>query len=186
MKNLINIIIVLFSFSFMFSSCGKSEDKACKSVTCSNGGKCNDGTCECPAGYEGHYCERLSAEKFVGLYEGKFVTRGQAGDQDYTTTVIVNKTAVDNIIYLSESRNYFYEFKDIICEIYDKNKLKVVAGKKYRGHMGTEDVSIEGTGTIDELGRDLTLTINMKRISTDPNESDWSIPYTLTITLRKM
>lgn len=41
---------------FIICSAGCQPD-ACKDVTCLNGGACNDGTCICPTGFTGTYCE---------------------------------------------------------------------------------------------------------------------------------
>jgi hypothetical protein len=39
----------------LITSCKKDP---CKDVTCENGGTCDDGKCNCPAGYEGEKCEK--------------------------------------------------------------------------------------------------------------------------------
>ncbi len=40
---------------FLLAACGNSD--LCNSVECQNGGKCNDGSCQCPEGYMGQYCQ---------------------------------------------------------------------------------------------------------------------------------
>lgn len=40
----------------------------CKKVECQNGGTCDDGTCQCPDGYEGDECEDFARDKFIGTY----------------------------------------------------------------------------------------------------------------------
>ena len=49
----------------VFTSCNSD---ACADVVCSNGGSCVDGTCACPAGYEGAKCETESRTKLIGNY----------------------------------------------------------------------------------------------------------------------
>ena len=57
-------LATVFVFIAVFNiSC--TQDK-CKSITCSNGGVCNTGSCTCPTGYEGTNCESLSRDKFTG------------------------------------------------------------------------------------------------------------------------
>ncbi|MBL7705420.1 MAG: calcium-binding EGF-like domain-containing protein [Taibaiella sp.] len=50
-----------------FSSC---EQDSCTVLLCKNQGKCEDGLCQCPAGYEGSECETTVASKYVGKYGG--------------------------------------------------------------------------------------------------------------------
>ena len=47
-------LLAFFTASAMLFSC--SSDK-CKDVSCQNGGKCVDGTCECATGFSGKNCE---------------------------------------------------------------------------------------------------------------------------------
>ena len=62
-----SFVVVLFFGSMFFFSCQKN---LCKGVACQNGGTCADGTCSCPPGYEGKYCENLKANIFAGVYPG--------------------------------------------------------------------------------------------------------------------
>ncbi len=52
-------IISIFAFvAVIYTSCNKD---ACKGVTCQNGAtNCIGGTCQCPAGYSGNFCELSS------------------------------------------------------------------------------------------------------------------------------
>ena len=52
---LLTSIITLSAFAaVIYSSCKKDP---CKGVTCQNGGACNNGSCVCPSGYSGNFCE---------------------------------------------------------------------------------------------------------------------------------
>ena len=53
-------------FIIVMDGC-KTEDK-CASVTCQNGGTCNNGVCSCPTGYEGALCQTKTVDKLVGNY----------------------------------------------------------------------------------------------------------------------
>ena len=44
----------------------------CKDISCQNNGKCDGGTCACPTGYEGDFCQDRDTKKFVGNYDGAF------------------------------------------------------------------------------------------------------------------
>ncbi|MGH1336566.1 MAG: calcium-binding EGF-like domain-containing protein [Aureispira sp.] len=54
MKNLSFILIPFFCIALLFSSC--TEQDACADITCLNGGTCDSGECDCPAGYSGELC----------------------------------------------------------------------------------------------------------------------------------
>lgn len=51
-----SFVAVTFYLTFALSSCKKEKDP-CENVQCLNGGTCNDGNCNCPAGYSGSRCE---------------------------------------------------------------------------------------------------------------------------------
>lgn len=55
-RTLSGICCLFFALTFfMLSSCNDNE--ACEAVQCQNGGECKDGSCECPEGYMGIYCQ---------------------------------------------------------------------------------------------------------------------------------
>lgn len=52
--------IILFIFSIAFINCGSNDDSdidRCIGIECLNGGFCDDGTCICPDGFTGEFCE---------------------------------------------------------------------------------------------------------------------------------
>jgi len=67
------VLLLAFSISILFivNSCSEDNspesrieeqsnngsDDVCANVTCENNGNCVDGTCNCPAGFEGEFCE---------------------------------------------------------------------------------------------------------------------------------
>lgn len=44
------------------------EPDKCKAIVCAYGGVCKEGTCICPAGYEGYQCETITRDKFKGVW----------------------------------------------------------------------------------------------------------------------
>ena len=61
------ILITLSVFTTtIFTSCTK--DNTCKSMVCKNASICQSGTCICPTGYTGQYCE----ESVVVYYNGSY------------------------------------------------------------------------------------------------------------------
>jgi len=59
---------ILFFVFICMALLGACKKNPCKGVNCENGGFCNDGSCLCPAGYEGNDCSVLSSEKFFAQY----------------------------------------------------------------------------------------------------------------------
>ncbi len=57
------LTLCVFS-SVLYTSC---KDK-CGSTSCSNGGTCVDGVCECPTGYYGNGCQNSWSSVFIGTY----------------------------------------------------------------------------------------------------------------------
>jgi hypothetical protein len=61
MKNIFSILLSLFITILFLDSCKKDDkDNPCASITCENGGTCNNGTCDCPSGYSGNKCQTLT------------------------------------------------------------------------------------------------------------------------------
>lgn len=53
----------------LYSACSNDSD-GCSKIICRNNGTCSGGSCRCPSGYEGPYCETQTNAKFVGKYLG--------------------------------------------------------------------------------------------------------------------
>jgi hypothetical protein len=79
MKKLTQILAICTTLIFLFSACGKKDP--CEGVTCQNGGTCKDGTCQCPTGFEGQFCETASLPKAVNVSSIK-VTKVPATKND--------------------------------------------------------------------------------------------------------
>jgi hypothetical protein len=72
----------------------------CRNTNCQNGGVCEEGTCQCPSGFEGANCEKRERDKFTGryfvTYRGRLIDGNQFGTHtryDIDTTVSVNLAA---------------------------------------------------------------------------------------------
>ncbi len=59
---------IIFFVLICVSLLGACKKNPCKGVNCENGGFCNDGSCLCPAGYEGNDCSVFSSKKFIAQY----------------------------------------------------------------------------------------------------------------------
>ncbi len=90
MKNLKQILLgaAFASATIIFTLSSCSEDN-CEDVVCQNGGICNDGICDCAAGFKGTNCETLLNEKFRGTYRFYDVDNNNTlytGELDITPT----------------------------------------------------------------------------------------------------
>ena len=57
--------ILLLAIGFLSSQCEITIITDCEQA-CQNGGVCIDGTCDCPEGFTGPYCETATSEVFTG------------------------------------------------------------------------------------------------------------------------
>ncbi|HRP88948.1 MAG TPA: calcium-binding EGF-like domain-containing protein [Edaphocola sp.] len=66
------ILLGLFSALATISALSVSSCKVdkCKAIVCANNGNCDkdDGSCECPVGFEGERCETVTRDRFIGAY----------------------------------------------------------------------------------------------------------------------
>lgn len=96
---LMTAMLGVASLSMVFTSCETDE---CKDVICENGGLCNetDGSCDCPAGYEGTSCETQSISKFLGTANAQaiyaFNDMGGTACGDYTGNMNMSASTVDD------------------------------------------------------------------------------------------
>ncbi len=98
MKNFSKLFLMCMTFGVIaLASCKKEEPDPCASVTCQNGGSCNNGSCSCASGYEGATCGTEQRAKFIGTYStAESCTPG--GNFNYTLTVTTSGTGVSNVI----------------------------------------------------------------------------------------
>ncbi len=67
LKSVFGMVWVMLFGAMAISSCNQD---ACSDITCQNGAICREGSCQCPVGYEGPYCEQFVYTKFLGTYSG--------------------------------------------------------------------------------------------------------------------
>jgi hypothetical protein len=70
----LTILFFFTAFLTVFSGCKKDP---CETTTCLNGGVCNDGDCDCPAGYSGAQCETFDNCFNVTCLNGGTCVNGQ-------------------------------------------------------------------------------------------------------------
>jgi hypothetical protein len=102
---LVATMLTVGAFTATLTSC---DSDACKDVVCQNGGNCTDGTCACPAGYEGTLCATLSREKFLnGTSTATWLT-GVSADGCYAPgyTMTVESSSLSTQIIIKNFAGY--------------------------------------------------------------------------------
>jgi len=68
MRQLSNWALGLSLIITLLSAC----KEPCEEITCENGGACIEGTCECPEGFSGEFCETFEADQLIGTYTADY------------------------------------------------------------------------------------------------------------------
>ncbi len=148
-------------FFVTMQSC--NEDK-CKSIVCAYGGVCKEGTCICPAGYEGSQCETITRQRYQGVWiveeEGTSSMPAR-----YEVNISYGTTMTDILI-----TNFYNKIKvpvearikgdtmfihNQIRDGYKINGIGILGKSLYYGENGVMNVryTIEAPdGTIDDYG----------------------------------
>lgn len=163
MKNLKSILLAGFltvgAFSSaVFTSCNPD---ACKDVVCQNGGNCTDGTCTCPAGYEGTLCETMARTKFVKNWTAADIEAGTSTVIPYSC-VITAGAGVTNLVIASTFADDF--FVNSITATASGNTITIASQEP-----DSDNYWVEGTGTMSGT----TLSWNYKLINktVTPNQT---------------
>ena len=137
-------MLVVALSSTVLTSC--KEDDPCEGVSCLNGGTCDNGTCDCDAGYEGTDCGTQMRTKFIATYS---VTEAcTSGSYTYVMSMASSASGVNKVV--------INNFADLGI-----TATGTVNGKTLTIDNGTADVqgvtvSYQGSGQIN--GNILTLT----------------------------
>jgi hypothetical protein len=92
----------LISYVFIISIAVSCKNP-CDTITCFNGGTCDDGTCLCLDWYEGDYCETEQRTKFFGNYSGSLTVTYSPTVQDVQSGSISFTQSPQGIEYLNSS-----------------------------------------------------------------------------------
>lgn len=94
-------------FSIVYISCNKpgNSDK-CAAISCAYGGRCDDGKCICPVGYEGTNCEIISRNKFLGSWN--VTEKGTITiEKTYNMAIEADVATGANSVLIKNLYNYF-------------------------------------------------------------------------------
>jgi hypothetical protein len=115
MKKIKIILVTIFAMvasTFAFLSCNTNP---CSKVVCKNNGTCREGSCACPVGFEGPFCEAKISDKFIGFWDG--YVRAYGGNGIGGTA----PTNVTMIIAPGDSGNYYVPRKVTLYNLYSQN-----------------------------------------------------------------
>jgi hypothetical protein len=138
-----------------FTSC--KDD--CKDVTCSNGGTCTSGVCDCPSGYEGTNCETSWASGFTGNYnvaESYIIAGGGNGTANFSSIITAGSDAKKITV-----SNFSESGQNITVDVETKTSLKI--NSQTVTVSGTQFVA-NGTGSI--AGSTVTLNYTLAQAGT--------------------
>jgi len=144
---LVASILTIGAFSAtLVTSCNPDE---CKDIVCANGGSCSDGTCVCPAGYEGTLCETQSRTKFVKTWSATDLQGANTLVYSCTITSGVGITGV--IISNDFSDDYFI---NNINATVNGNTISIASYQP-----DADGYAVAGTGTFSSNKINWTYTI---------------------------
>jgi len=157
MKNF-KLLSLAVAFTFGIAALNSCTEDKCKDVTCSNGGVCMDGTCDCADGYEGTTCQTEQRAKFLGNYS---VSAGTVSC-DSTGNDIINQGAPVSISTSSSSIS----------------KVSIVfAGISLTGTVNGSNITVD-QATLNNFTYSGTGSINGNILTMSINEQDPTIPET--------
>lgn len=127
----------------VYSSCNRDK---CKTIVCANSGVCNNGSCTCPAGYEGTNCEKASRDKFIGnwtVFEKGSITLAA----QYPVSVKPAENITDVVIY-----NFYNYFKTPINATVSGDRI-YIHNQQYEGKVVFGEGQIMSNVTYGQYGQ---------------------------------
>ena len=88
----------------------------CKDVSCQNGGTCDEGVCDCPAGFEGSDCSEAARDKFIGTFTVNESCNSGASSYDIIITEGAGNTSIHirNLYNLNRALNASIDGSELI------------------------------------------------------------------------
>ena len=121
------------------------KEDPCDTVVCQNDGVClENGTCECPPGFEGDLCETFTREKISGNLDVVSDCTGGSADTD-TWSIGASASAFNEVLI----NNFHLPALNIIATITDPSTIEI----KEQFVGGPTSYTIFGSGTIEAEGQ---------------------------------
>jgi hypothetical protein len=147
MKKFKSIVLatgVSFALAIGIASC--NADK-CKDVVCQNAGLCIEGTCDCPTGYEGDFCETKANAKFSGTWTVNETCNSVIGT---AYPVIISAATDPTSVTMKDLGNYS-------CTSGSYNVPATVTGSSISVSGTVCSTVFTGTGTLNAAGNSIAL-----------------------------
>jgi hypothetical protein len=128
----------------VYTSCNRDK---CKTITCANGGVCNNGACICPSGYEGTNCEKVSREKFLGNWT--VFEKGSATLAAQYPVSIEPTTEITDVV-IKNFYNYFQT--PIKASVSVTGDTLFIPNQQYEGKVLFGILSIQSNVTYGQYG----------------------------------
>jgi len=120
------------------------EPDKCKAIVCAYGGVCKEGTCICPAGYEGYQCETVTRDRYKGVWtvfeDGTATNAGSP----YDVTIEFGSSMTEMTI-----KNFYNKFKDEVVNVRIKGDTmfipqQTIKDYEIKGHAYLKDSKYYG------------------------------------------
>jgi hypothetical protein len=100
----------------------------CKAIVCAYGGVCKEGTCICPAGYEGYQCETITRDKFKGVWT-VFENGTATNSAQYDVTIEFGASMTEMTI-----KNFYNKFQNDLVNIRIKGDSLYIPQQTINNH----------------------------------------------------
>lgn len=188
-------LIVMAAFTIIvYSACKKEEYTyvdECADVSCQNGANCFKGTCLCPAGFSGDFCEDVWLSRYLGRWEVKQTIAISNKDgrqwQESSYFMTVKRKGNSNTSFLIDGFMGNPAYNNVPCKIGVNNDGGFDVSTKFiftNNHTvaGTQIVIEEGEGNVNFLGQNMGGNFSIHYTEVDTNGYPFLVQETMTFT----
>lgn len=145
---LLSFIVTIAAFTMAIYNSSCNLDK-CNSVSCANGGVCQHGSCVCPTGFEGIYCETEVRQKFTGNWQ--VFEKGSHSLAAQYPIHIINGDADQPVTYVRIYNFYNYFFRGPIYG-YVQDSTLIIPVQNIQGKIVYGQGTIYSSNTYGQYG----------------------------------
>lgn len=155
------VLILLFT-TIIYTSCNKEEPytyvDSCEGITCQNDGNCVDGSCYCPSGFEGEFCENKWLSRFIGNWEVTETVEisNQSGrrGQQYAYRMNISQGGTSNTTFAIGNFMGNPSYNNILCKVGLNEKGELTSSMIYsfvpdQVLPGTNITLVSGEGNVN-------------------------------------